>query len=86
MKQIILNHLFLWVLPMLAGLTVRFLLRRIKRPYFVTIAFAVAALSAWVATATIPSHGSELYGLQAVQTSSLFAASLLTGLTLRERK
>lgn len=86
MTQIILNHLSLWVLPILAGFTVRFLLRRMKHGYLVTIAFAVATLAAWIAAGTIPSHGSELYSLQAVQAANLFAASLLTGLTLRKKK
>lgn len=85
MKQIIINYLFILGLPIIVGLAVRILLRRFNKAYFVTVVFAVLTLAGWVVVNVIPSHGSELYGILAVQATAAFVSSLLTGLVLRSK-
>ena len=83
MKQIIINYLFVLGLPIIVGLAVRILFQRFNKAYFTTVAFAVLALVGWVVVNVVPSHGSELYGILAVQATTAFVSSLLTGLVLR---
>ena len=83
MKQIIINYLFVFGLPIIVGLGVRILLQRFNKAYCVTVVFAVLALVGWVVVNVVPSHGSELYGILAVQATTAFVSSLLTGLVLR---
>ncbi len=83
MKQIIINYLFIFGLPIIVGLAIRILLQRFNKAFFVTVVFAVLALVGWVVVNVVPSHGSELYGILAVQATTAFVSSLLTGLVLR---
>ena len=83
MRQIIINYLFVFGLPIIVGLAVRILLQRFNKAYFATVAFAVLALAGWVVVNVVPLHGSELYGILAVQATTAFASSLLTGLVLK---
>ena len=41
MKQIIINYLFVFGLPIIVGLGVRILFQRFNKAYFTTVAFAV---------------------------------------------
>ena len=83
MKQIISNYLSVFVPPIIIALIVRILLRRFDKAYLATVAFALLTVVAWIAAQVIPSHGSELYGLMAVEATTAFVTSLLTGLVLR---
>ena len=83
MKQIIINYLFVFGLPIIVGLGVRILFQRFNKAYFTTVAFAVLALMGWVVVNVVPSHGSELYGILATQATVAFVSSLLTGLVLK---
>ena len=83
MKQIIINYLFIFGLPIIVGFTIRVLLQRFIKAFFVTAAFAILTLVGWVVVNAVPSHGSELYGILAMQATSAFVSSLLTGLVLR---
>ena len=83
MKQIIMNYLFVVGLPIIVGLAVRILLQRFNKAYFTTVVFAVLAVVSWVVVNVVPSHGSELYGILAIQATVAFASSLLTGLVLK---
>ena len=83
MKQIIINYLFVFGLPIIIGLAVRILFQRFNKAYFSTVAFAVLALVGWVVVNAVPSNGSELYGILATQATVAFASSLLTGLVLK---
>ena len=85
MKQIIINYLFVLVLPIIVGLGVRILFQRFNKAYFTTVAFAVLALVGWVVVNVVPSHGSELYGILATQATVAFVSSLLTGLVLKSK-
>ena len=77
MKQIIINYLFVFGLPIIVGLAVRILLQQFNKAYFVTVVFAVLALVGWVVVSVVPSHGSELYGILAVQALSLIHISFV---------
>ena len=83
MKQIVMNYLFIYGLPMIAGFAVRILLQRFNKAYFATVAFAVLTLVGWVVYNVIPSYGSELYGILAMQVTAAFVSSLLIGLVLK---
>lgn len=83
MKQIIINYLFIVGLPIIVGLAVRILLQRFDKAYFATVVFAVLTIVGWVVVNVIPSNGSELYWILAIQTTITFVSSLLTGLVLR---
>lgn len=83
MKQIIINYLFIFGLPILVGLVVRILFQRFSKAYFTTVAFAVFTLAGWVVVNVVPSNGSELYGILATQATVAFISSLLTGLVLK---
>lgn len=83
MKQIIINYLFVFGLPIIVGLAVRILFQRFNKAYFTTVVFAVLAVVSWVVVNVVPSHGSELYGILAIQATVAFVSSLLTGLVLK---
>ena len=83
MKQIVINYLFIFGLPILVGLAVRLLTRRFRKGYVATVVFAALALAGWVAVKTVPTYGSELYGILAMQATAAFVSSLLTGLILK---
>ena len=83
MKQIIINYLFVFGLPIIVGLGVRILFQRFNIAYFTTVAFAVLSLVGWVVVNVVPSNGSELYWILATQTTVAFISSLLTGLVLK---
>lgn len=86
MGQIIVNYMGVFVIPVIIGASVRLLCRRTAHACFATAGFFILAIAAWAAVGTIPSHGSELYGILALQVTSAAAASLLTGLVLFLRK
>ena len=83
MKQIIINYLFVFGLPIIVGLAVRILFQRLNKACFSTVTFAVLALVGWVVVNVVPSNGSELYGILATQATVAFVSSLLTGLVLK---
>lgn len=83
MKQIIINYLVILVLPLVIGLATRIILQRFNKGCFATILFAILTAIGWCVAITIPSQGSELYGLLAIQATAAFASSLVTGLVLR---
>jgi protein-S-isoprenylcysteine O-methyltransferase Ste14 len=73
MGQIIINYLGIFMIPLFAGFLIRFLCRRTKRPYVVTLCLAVLMAAAWIAERTLPANA-----LLAVQASCAAAASLVT--------
>ena len=83
MKQIIINYLFVFGLPIIVGLGVRILFQRFNKAYFTTVSFAVLSLVGWVVVNVVPSNGSELYWILATQATVAFISSLLTGLVLK---
>ena len=83
MGQIIKNYMFIFIAPFLIGAAVRFLCRRTKRVYLITAAFTAFAVIGWAAFYTVPSHGSELYGIIALLITSAAIGALLMGLLAR---
>ncbi len=83
MLQIIENYLVIFVIPFFMGFGVRLLCRRAKRGYLISAVFLILAVIAWVAVFAIPLHGSELYGLRALQATSGAAGAMLAGLVIR---
>ena len=83
MKQILINYLLIFGLPIFLGLIIRILLRRFNKACFATIVFAILTLVGWIVVFVVPSHGSELYGISAIQATTAFVSSLLTGLILK---
>ncbi|MGN0448358.1 MAG: hypothetical protein ACI4GC_07430 [Acutalibacteraceae bacterium] len=83
MKQIIINYLLIFGLPLVLGFLIRMLLQRLNKSYLVTVVFAVLAVVGWLVVIVVPSHGSELNGLLSIQASVAFGSSLLAGLILR---
>ena len=83
MGQIIWNWTCILVLPLLAGILVRALLRRRKRAWIFTAAAAAAALALLAWAWTIPIPGNEGPGLRALQALFLTLEAGLTGLVLR---
>lgn len=81
MLQIVKNYVIIFIIPFFVGVTVRALCRR-NKSYFVTVAFAVLAVLGWIAALVIPSHGSELYVLTAVQATMAAVGASLTELVL----
>jgi len=86
MGQIILNYIFIFVIPLIVGLALRLLFRRVKRAYWITVGLLIFAVAAWVIAATVPTHGSERYGLLAVQMTSGAIGALLTGLVIHWKR
>jgi len=83
MKQIVINFLFVYGLPVIIGTAVRILLRRSDKSWLATAAFAALTLAGWIIAGAVPAGGSELYGILAVQATAAFVSSLLTGLVLK---
>lgn len=86
MLQIVKNYLMIFIIPFLVGVAVRLLCRRVNKAYFITAAFAVLAIIAWVVAFVIPSYGSELYALIAAQATSAAVGALLIELVLQIKK
>lgn len=83
MIQIIFNYFQIFGLPIIIGLVSRGLLQKFSKAYFVTVLFAVLTIVGWIVVITVPSHGSELYIIKAVQATTAFVSSLLIGLIFR---
>ena len=83
MGQIAWNYLGIFLIPIFAGFAARFFCRRRRKTWLMTACWVLLAAAAWLAAATVPNHGSELYGALALMASSVAIASLLTGLVLR---
>lgn len=86
MDQIIKNYIFLFIAPFFIGTAIRFLCQHTKRAYLITAVFTVLAVIGWVIFYTVPSHGSELYGIIALLITSVAIGALLTGLIMRLKR
>ena len=82
MKTIIINYLWIFGLPLLIGIALRVLLNRFRKAYLVTAVLGIVTLIAWCIAMFNPIQGSEMFGLLAIQATTAFAASFVTGLVL----
>ena len=80
MAQIVWNYMAIFIIPILVGFIVRFLLRKRKKAWLVTAAGAVLSLIGLIIAIDPPVSGNEAYGLLTIATACATAASALTGL------
>ena len=85
MKQILLNYLGVLIIPVLIGFIVRFLFRRAKKGYLVTVAFACLTVIGWTVYYAIRTRGGELFGIWALMITSAAAASFITGFAMSRK-
>lgn len=83
MRQDLVNLLGILVLPAVLGAGLRILCCRTRRGWGVTVGLALLAAGMWVVAQTVFSHGSELYGVLALQASAAALAALAAGVALR---
>ena len=83
MVQIMLNYLYIFIIPIIMGFAVLFFTRKIKRAYWATVFFVVLSFLAWIIVYVVPSKGSELHGLWALQATAAAIGSLVTGIAVR---
>ena len=86
MRQIIWNWMLIAVLPFLAGLLFRWLLRRWRRGWILTAAAAILALILFLWALTIPIPGSEGPGLWAIQAVCLTLGAGVMELILKLKR
>ena len=82
MKTIIINYLWIFGLPLLIGIALRVLLNRFRKASLVTAVLGIVTLIAWCIAMFNPIQGSEMFGLLAIQATTAFATSFVTGLVL----
>lgn len=83
MAQIMLNYLYIFIIPIIIGFAVRFFTRKTKWSYWSTVFFVVLFFVAWIIVYVVPSKGSELHGLWALQATAAAIGSLVTGIAVR---
>ncbi len=85
MKQIVINWLFVFILPLVLGAALRFACRKRKKAWLLTLAAAVLAAAACAVACAPPVSGNEAYGIRTVQAALFAAASCLTGILTRKK-
>ncbi|MBE6613364.1 MAG: hypothetical protein E7632_12845 [Ruminococcaceae bacterium] len=87
MKTIIMNYIYIFILPIIVGITIRILTARRRFGFLVTAGLAILAVIGWCIAAANPIPGNEFFGILAIQESMACAASLVLGgvLTVRAR-
>ena len=86
MLQIVWNWMLVAVFPLLAGLLVRWLLRRWRRGWLLTAGAAALALILFLWASTIPIPGSEGPGLRAIQAACLTLGAGVVELVLKLKR
>ena len=86
MQQILLNYLYVAVLPLFFGALLRLMADRWKYAWLVSLLalLLTAALAIYASTNPIP--GNEGPGLRAVQAACLFIGALVAGCVLRFKR
>ena len=85
MVQIILNYLYIFIIPIIIGFAVRFLILKINQAYWVTVFFVLLSVVSWIIVYIVPSNGSEMYGIWALQATAAAIGSLVTDIAVRLR-
>ena len=86
MLQIIKNYLIIFILPLLVGLIVRFVIRKTKKPFILTVCLIALAVLMWGIAFIVPNHGDEGNSLMACQAGCLAIGALTAGLITRVRQ
>ncbi len=84
MGQILLNYLVIFIIPLILGFLLQFLLRKRTR-YLLPIALSVLAIAAALYASTNPIPGNEGPGLRAIQLGCMAAGSILSALIFRKK-
>ena len=61
----------------------RFIARKMKKPYIVTVALILFAAIMWLLAIVVPSHGSEANGIRVLMATCLALGALCFGLITR---
>jgi hypothetical protein len=85
MVQIILNYLYIFIIPIIIGFAIRFFTRKINQAYWVTVFFVILSIVMWIIVYIVPSNGSEMYGILALQATAAAIGTLVTGIAVRLR-
>ncbi len=85
-KQILLNYCVIFVIPLIAGVIIRFVFRKFSKSWLITLISAVLTVISGIVTLNPPVQGSELYGLITIQFVCFTIASLLVGLITRKSR
>lgn len=80
MLQILSNYFFIFIVPFLLGFVLRLSIRKSSKPFILTVCFIGLAILMWGIAVIVPSHGSELNGLRAIQASCLALGAWIAGL------
>ena len=83
MAQIILNYLYIFIIPVIIGFAIRFFTRKTKWSYWSTVFFVVLSFVAWTIGYVVSLKGSELHGILALQATAAAIGSLVTGIAVR---
>lgn len=83
MAQIMLNYLYIFIIPIIIGFVVRFFTRKTKWSYWSTVFFVVLSFVAWIIGYVVPLKGSELHGIWALQATAAAIGSLVAGIATR---
>ena len=59
MGQILFNIFMVYILPVIIGIAVRVAVRKMRKPFIVTVGLILLAVVMWAIAVIVPSHGSE---------------------------
>ncbi len=83
MSQLILDYLFIIILPFLVGVMLRLVADRTRKPFIVTICLSVLAVLMWILSAVMSKSGSDTGSIKALMTSFSVIGSIAVGLLIR---
>ena len=86
MQQILLNYLYVAVLPLFFGALLRLMAGRRKYAWLVSLSSLLPAVSLAAYASANPIPGNEGPGLRAVQAACLFIGALVAGCVLRFKR
>ena len=78
MGQILFNIFMVYILPVIIGIVVRVTVRKIRKPFVVTIGLILLAALMWMIAVVVPNHGSEGSGIMAMMATCLALGALIT--------
>ena len=83
MGQIIVNYVYIFIMPFVIGALIRFGARKKRKAYILTVGMVLFAVLMWAIALIVPNHGSEAYGLRAWMATCLAIGALIVGLVHR---
>lgn len=83
MGQILFNIFMVYILPVIIGIAVRVVVRKMRKPFIVTVGLILLAVVMWAIAVIVPSHGSEGNGIMAMMATCLAVGALVAGLITR---